>query len=137
MEVQEILKEHGLKITPQRKVILQVLRTMKNHPTAEMVIGKVTRKEPDISPATVYKTLDLFTVKGIIMRIRTDRDVMRYDPFIERHHHLYLNGSDEIVDFQDEELNRLLQEYFQRKNIPGVVVEDFRVEIQGRKIDER
>ena len=137
MEVQEILKEHGLKVTPQRKVILQVLRTMKNHPTAEMVIGKVTRKEPDISPATVYKTLDLFTVKGIIMRIRTDRDVMRYDPFIERHHHLYLNGSDEIVDFQDEELNRLLQEYFQRKNIPGVVVEDFRVEIQGRKIDER
>ncbi len=137
MEVQEILKEHGLKITPQRKVILQVLRTMKNHPTAEMVIAKVTRKEPDISPATVYKTLDLFTEKGIIMRIRTDRDVMRYDPFIERHHHLYLNGSDEIVDFQDEELNRLLQEYFQRKNIPGVVVEDFRVEIQGRMIEER
>jgi Fur family peroxide stress response transcriptional regulator len=131
--VQDRLREHGLKVTPQRKVILEVISQMKNHPTADMILQEIGRVEPDISTATVYKTLDLFAEKGLILRIKTDRDVMRYDPFINRHHHLYLDGTDDIVDFEDDELNRLLEEYFNRKQIPGMVIEDYRVEIKARK----
>ena len=131
--VQERLREHGLKVTPQRKVILEVISKMKNHPTADMILQEISRVEPDISTATVYKTLDLFAEKGLILRIKTDRDIMRYDPFINRHHHLYLDGTDEILDFEDDELNRLLEEYFTRKQIPGMVIEDYRVEIKARK----
>ncbi len=135
--IQERLREHGLKVTPQRKVILEVISGMRNHPTAEMVISEVKRVEPDISSGTVYKTLDLFVEKGLILRIKTDRDVMRYDPFVERHHHLYLEGSGEIVDFEDHELNHLLEEYFRRKQIPGMVIEDYRVEIKARISDTK
>ncbi len=136
MEIQEILKEHGLKVTPQRKVILQVLRTMKNHPTAEMIIREVTLKEPDISTATVYKTLDIFVRKGIIRKIKTDDDIMRYDPFTDRHHHIYSLDSNEIIDYADKELNNLLESYFRKKNIPGFRVKDFRLEIIGEKTKE-
>ena len=131
---QERLREHGLKVTPQRKVILEVISGMRNHPTAEMIMRQVEQVEPDISAGTVYKTLDLFAEKGLILRIKTDRDIMRYDPFINRHHHLYLDGTDKIVDFEDEELNRLLEEYFRKKRIPGMVVEDYRVEIKAREV---
>lgn len=131
-KIQERLREHGLKVTPQRKVILEVISKMKNHPTAEMILQEMGRVEPDISKATVYKTLDLFAEKGLILRIKTDRDVMRYDPFVNRHHHLYLDDTDEIVDYEDEELNLLLEEYFRKKNIPGMVIEDYRVEIKAR-----
>lgn len=127
------LKEHGLKVTPQRKIILEIIRRMKNHPTAEMVIRKVTSREPDISPGTVYKTLNLLSAKGIITRIKTDKDVMRYDPSTARHHHLYIKNTDEIVDYKDEELNHILEEYFHKKNIPGFRIEDFRLEIIGRE----
>ncbi len=133
MEIQEILKEQGLKVTPQRKVILQVLRTMKNHPTAEMIIREVTLKEPDISTATVYKTLDIFVRKGIIRKIKTDSDIMRYDPFTDRHHHLYNHDTNEIIDYQDNELNNMLESYFRNKNIPGFQVKDFHLEIIGEK----
>jgi len=131
---QERLREYGLKVTPQRKVILEVISGMRNHPTAEMIMRQVEQVEPDISAGTVYKTLDLFAEKGLILRIKTDRDIMRYDPFINRHHHLYLDGTDKIVDFEDEELNRLLEEYFRKKRIPGMVVEDYRVEIKAREV---
>ncbi len=131
--VRERLREHGLKVTPQRKVILEVISEMRNHPTAEMVIREVRRVDPDISAGTVYKTLDLFVEKGLIMRISTDRDVMRYDPVIGRHHHVHLDGSEEILDLEDEELNRMLEEYFRNRELPGLVVEDFHVEIKARK----
>ncbi len=130
---QDILKEHGLKVTPQRKIILEILSTMKDHPTADKIIREVTLREPNISPGTVYKTLDIFTEKGIIQKIRTDKGIMRYDPFTSRHHHLYFPDSDEIRDYEDEELNRLLESFFHRKNIPGFKVEDFRLEIIGKK----
>ncbi len=122
-----------MKVTPQRKIILEILFEMKNHPTADMIIREVTLREPDISQGTVYKTLDLLVEKGIIHKIKTDRDVMRYDPFTARHHHLYVHATDEIRDYEDEELNRLLEAYFSRKSIPGFRVEDFRLEIIGRK----
>lgn len=133
--IRDQLKKHGLKVTPQRKIILEIIRRMKNHPTAEMVIREVTLREPDISPGTVYKTLDSFATKGIINRIKTDKDIMRYDPFTIRHHHLYIYNTDEIVDYKDKELNHLLEEYFSKKNIPGFQIEDFRLEIIAKNIN--
>ena len=135
--IQKLLKEHGIKITPQRKIILGILFAMNNHPTAEMIIREVTLKEPNISPGTVYKTLDLLVEKGIIHKIKTEKDIMRYDPFIHRHHHLYIRETDEIIDYEDEDLNRLLESFFSKKNIPGFRVEDFRLEITARQNEQK
>jgi len=134
-EIQERLRQHGLKATPQRILILQIILDMRNHPTAEMVISKVIRKQSTLSPGTVYKTLEAFVKKGIINRIMTEKDIMRYDPVTERHHHLYINNTKEILDYRDEELNRILEDYFRKKKIPGFRVKDFHVEIKGEKTD--
>ena len=135
MKKQEIrirLKESGLKMTPQRLLIMEVITGMRNHPTADLIINKVREVQPDISPATVYKTLDTLVQKGLICKISTEDGSMHYDPVTLLHHHLYNTDTGEIKDYHDEELNRLLQHYFNHKKIPGFKLEDFRLELNGK-----
>lgn len=130
-EISRILRESGLKVTPQRMLIMEIISGMYHHPTAEQIIQKVDESQPGISPATVYKTLDTLVQKGLICKISTEDGSMRYDPVTRLHHHLYSKTTGKIKDYHDEELNQLLQQYFKRKKIPGFKLEDFRLEING------
>ena len=56
-ELVQKFKKHGYKMTPQRRVILEVLTETPSHPTAEQIHGLVKERLPDISLATVYNTL--------------------------------------------------------------------------------
>lgn len=135
-EISKHLRETGLKVTPQRMLIMEIISGMNNHPNAEMIIKQVQERQPGISPATVYKTLDTLVQKGLICRISTEDGIMHYDPITHRHHHLYSKSTGKISDYHDEELNRLLQDYFNRKKIPGFKLEDFRLEINGNFEEE-
>jgi Fur family peroxide stress response transcriptional regulator len=57
---------------------------------------------------------------------------MRYDGILERHHHLYCSESDRIEDYNDKELDDLLNEYFKRKKIKDFKVEDIKLQIKGK-----
>jgi Fur family transcriptional regulator, peroxide stress response regulator len=129
------LVEKGLKVTPQRIAILEAIVKLGNHPTAENIIDYIRRNHPNISTATVYKVLDAFVSCSLINRVVTERDIMRYDAVMENHHHLYYSDSDRIEDYKDEELNRLLEAYFEKKGIPGFKIEDLKLQIIGKQID--
>lgn len=127
-----ILKDKGLKITPQRVAILESFQHFQHHPTAEQVITFIRNNHPNIATGTVYKTLETFVFKGILNRVKTDRDIMRYDPILEPHHHLYDEDSERIEDYFDDELNLLLANYFQNKNIPGFNIQEIVLQIRGK-----
>ena len=129
------LVEKGLKVTPQRIAILEAIIQLGNHPTAENIIDYIRKKHPNISTATVYKVLDAFASSGLISRVKTERDIMRYDAVLDKHHHLYYADSDKIEDYKDEDLNRLLEAYFEKKNIPGFKIEDLKLQIIGKHIE--
>jgi len=132
--VQEIvarLNQAGLKITPQRVAVMQSLLKMKNHPTADDLFAEVANTIPGLSPTTIYNTLDVFVKNGLVKRVKTDADVMRYDAITEHHHHLYCADSDRMEDYFDPELDRLLAEYFERKKIKGFSVNDIRLQLMG------
>jgi Fur family peroxide stress response transcriptional regulator len=57
---------------------------------------------------------------------------MRYDAILEKHHHLYCADSDRIEDYYDEELNKVLEKYFIKKNIPGFEIKEIRLQISGK-----
>lgn len=133
-EIRSLLVEKGLKVTPQRIIILEAIYMLDNHPTAENIIEYIRKNHPNISSATVYKVLDTFFTNGLIHRVKTERDIMRYDAVLESHHHLYYSDSDRIEDYIDEELNRLLEEYFNKKGIPGFKIEDLKLQIIGKHI---
>jgi len=123
--------EKGLKITPQRVVILEAIYKLNNHPTADNIIEYIRESHPNIATGTVYKVLDTLVENGLIKKVTTDKDVMRYDGIIENHHHLYCSECDLIEDYKDEELDELLHNHFKNKNIEGFKIEDIVLQIRG------
>lgn len=137
MKIEEIinkLSQKGLKVTPQRIAILEAIMNLNNHPTAENIIDYIKINHPNISVGTVYKVLDAFVEKELINKVKTEKDIMRYDPLVENHHHIYCSDSDRIDDYVDMELNHLLENYFENKKIPGFRIEDIKLQIIGKYI---
>lgn len=124
--------EKGLKITPQRVVILEAMYKLNNHPTAESIIEYIRRSHPNIAIGTVYKVLDTLVENDLIQKVKTENDIMRYDAIMGKHHHIYYSNSDKIEDYFDDELNELLTRYFNEKNIPNFKIEDIRLQIIGK-----
>lgn len=84
----ERLHREGKKITPQRRLIYQALANKISHPSAEDIYEEVRAIIPDISLATVYKTLRELVDMGEVLEIKYQSDQSRFDPLITPHHHL-------------------------------------------------
>jgi Fur family transcriptional regulator, peroxide stress response regulator len=125
------LKDSNLKVTPQRVAVLEALNNLKNHPTADKIKEYVVKNHPNIAVGTIYKTLETFVDKGLVKKVKTEKDVMRYDAILENHHHLYCEDTERIEDFFDDELDNLIDKYFQRKKIPNFKVKDIKLQIIG------
>jgi Fur family transcriptional regulator, peroxide stress response regulator len=130
------LSQAGLKITPQRIAVLEAVIDLRNHPTAENVMDFIKANHPNIATGTVYKTLETFVEKGLIKKVKTDRDIMRYDAITEPHHHLYSSASDRIEDFIDPELHRIIEKYFETHKIPNFKIEDIKLQIIGEFLND-
>jgi Fur family transcriptional regulator, peroxide stress response regulator len=131
-DIRNKLIEKGLKVTPQRIAILEAIIKLNNHPTADNIIDYIRNNHPNIATATVYKVLDALVANELIMKVKTEKDVMRYDAVMERHHHLYCSESDRIEDFVDTELNEMIETYFEKKIIKGFKIEDVKLQILGK-----
>ncbi len=128
--IRKKISEKGLKATPQRVIILETIYRLGNHPTAENIIADIKKNYPSIATGTVYKVLETFVNNKLIKRVKTDRDIMRYDGEVEKHHHLYFSDSDLIEDYRDEELDKMLEAYFKNKEINGYKIEDIALQIK-------
>lgn len=133
-EIKDKLADKGLKVTPQRIAILEAIIKLNNHPTADNIIDYIRKNNPNIATATVYKVLDALTENQLIKKVKTEKDIMRYDAMMEKHHHIYYSNSDNIEDYNDLELNDLLEKYFEKKRIPGFMIEDIKLQIAGKYI---
>lgn len=134
-EISNRLIEKGLKVTPQRIAILEAIVKLNNHPTAENIIDYIRKVHPHIAVATVYKVLDALVENRLINRVKTEKDIMRYDAMMEKHHHIYSSDSDRIDDFKDDELDEILEKYFEKKGIPGFKIEDIKLYVIGKFIN--
>lgn len=131
-EVSTMLVEKGLKVTPQRMAILEAIQHLGNHPTAENISDYIRKNHPNISVATVYKVLDVLVENNLIRRVKTEKDVMRYDAVLESHHHIYCTDSDNIEDYFDDDLDKMLQAYFEQKKLTNFQIEDIKLQIIGK-----
>ena len=136
IEIRNKLIEKGLKVTPQRIAILEAIIKLNNHPTAENIIDYIRNNHPNIATATVYKVLDALVASELIKKVKTEKDVMRYDAIMENHHHLYCSESDRIEDFFDTELNEMIEKYFEKKKIPDFEIEDVKLQIIGKFLND-
>ena len=128
----EQLKEKGLKVTPQRVAIYEAIVNLKNHPTAENVIEYIKSNHPNISVGTVYKVLDSLVENSLLKKVKTEKDIMRYDAVLSNHHHLYCVETERIEDYEDENLNELINDYFKNKKIKNFNVQEIKLQITGK-----
>lgn len=92
------LRAYGIAVTPQRLAILDSLQHRQDHPSAEKIYQEVRRQLPAISFNTVYKTLEIFYQKGLVLKVNPLHEVARYDGETNRHVHLVCRRCQRIVN---------------------------------------
>ena len=104
----------GVKLTDQRRIIAKIISESKkeygesDHPDVDELYSRVSKVDPKISIATVYRTVKLFEEAGILTKHDFKGGKARYEAMIESHHdHLIDIKSGEIIEFVDEEIEKL------------------------------
>ena len=110
--------------TIQKIKILDYVRSVKTHPTAEEVFENVRKEIPSITLATVYRNLNQLSEKGVISRLEINHE-FRYDYMTQAHVHIVCKDSGEVIDVLDKTTNELLQKLLskikRKKIIPNTV----------------
>lgn len=124
----------GLKITEQRKVILKVLEESADHPSVEMVCARAKEIDSSVSIATVYRTLGLLDELGLVLKHDFGETHARFevkpDHDHEHHHHLIDTETGQVIEFQNEELEKLTHRIAEEL---GYDIVDHTFEIFGHK----
>ena len=94
----ESLFNGGLRFTPQRQQVYDVLLHKRDHPTAEEVFIRAKRQMPEISHATVYNCLDALVKCGLARQVTLDRGATRFCPNMHEHCHFYCDECDTVFD---------------------------------------
>ena len=121
----------GVKLTDQRRVIAQVMSESTDHPDVDELYNRVSKIDPKISIATVYRTVKLFEESGILTKHEFKGGKARYESMIESHHdHLIDVKTGEIIEFVDEEIEKLQKKVAEKH---GYTLVDHKLELYGVK----
>ncbi len=133
--IEQLCVEKGLKMTGQRRVIARVLSESTDHPDVEQVYRRAAAIDPRISIATVYRTVKLFEEASILARLDFGDGRARYEEAPEEHHdHLIDVKSGTVIEFHNEEIERLQREVARRL---GYELVGHRLELYGVPIANR
>ena len=86
MDIAQILRSEGFKVTPQRIAIYDALRGCHNHPTAEMIYHRLRPMHPSMSLATVYNNIKVLIDEGVVSEIKVRNDTTTYFDFMGHDH---------------------------------------------------
>jgi Fur family transcriptional regulator, peroxide stress response regulator len=99
----DLLRQRGLKITPQRRAILELLVGDTSHPTAEEIYRRLRQRMPDISRMTIYNTLHSLVSIGELVEVEgASGEGIRYDTNAAGHDHLFCLRCHAIVDIAQD-----------------------------------
>jgi len=116
------LREHGLRVTAPRVVVLRVLRDGRadrdehgvdaghGHMSAEEIYDAVLARYPAINVVTVYRTLESFEAHALAVRVVLDDRLTRWEWIGDAHHHLVCRRCGRVVELTDEPFQRLAAE---------------------------
>ena len=125
----------GVKLTDQRKVIAQVMSESSDHPDVDELYNRVSKIDPKISIATVYRTVKLFEEASIVTKHDFKGGKARYEQVMEDHHdHLIDVKSGEIIEFVDHEIEKLQKKVAEKY---GYELIDHKLELYGLKKDSK
>ena len=129
--IERLCVERGLKMTGQRRVIARVLADSDDHPDVEELYRRAGALDRNISIATVYRTVRLLEEKGILERRDFGGGRARYEPTEHGHHHHLIDiDTGRVLEFEDDDHERLLHAVARRL---GFDLVSHRLELFGRR----
>ena len=134
-KIEQKCLEKGVKLTDQRRIIVRILSESKekygesDHPDVDELYNRVSKIDPKISIATVYRTVKLFEEAGILTKHDFKTGKARYE-LNDDHNHLIDIKTGEIIEFVDDEIE-LLQKKVAEKY--GYKLVDHKLELYGIK----
>ena len=129
--IEEKCLTKGVKLTEQRKIIAKIMSDSQDHPDVDELYKRASKIDSKISIATVYRTVKLFEEAGIVAKHDFKGGKARYEELNEGHHdHLIDIKTGEIIEFVDDEIEKLQQKVAEKY---GYKLVDHKLELYGIK----
>jgi len=128
----EILRGHGIQPSARRMAVAGYVLHTEEHPSADQVWARVKRSVPTISRATVYNTLNLLVMKGLLRQLVVAEGRVVFDPHVGPHHHFVdeATGAIHDVPWDAVEVRRV-------DSLRGFEVREYQVVMRGRKLQPK
>ena len=127
----EFLEQKSLRLTSQRQAIIDSVFSTEEHFTAEQLLEWSRKRDRSVSRATVYRTLPLLTLSGLVREMDFGKDYKYYDPNYAdhpNHSHIICQDCEKIVEFESKRIEKLENEISHRL---GFSVKSQRLQITG------
>ncbi|MFC3230013.1 Fur family transcriptional regulator [Marinibaculum pumilum] len=133
--LEKLCLDKGMRMTGQRRIIARVLSLAEDHPDVEELYRRASEVDPNISLATVYRTVRLFEEAGILQRHDFGDGRARYEETPEEHHdHLIDMRSGRVIEFHDDEVEALQEKIAARL---GYRLIDHRMELYAVPLEDK
>ncbi len=98
MSCLQTLKDQGFKLTPQRRLIADIIHDNTSHLTAEDIIDYVQSKMPGVNKSTIYRTLDILEKAGCVFKSESSDHFIYHHAEEGHHHHLVCRQCGKTID---------------------------------------
>lgn len=135
-KLETYLIHHGLKMTMQRKIILETMESIPYHMTLDELLTAVQAHRPGVGQATIYRTMKLFVGAKIVEEHRFDDGITRYEiqEEGEHHDHLICLSCGHIIEFEDELIEK--RQHVISEEL-GIRITTHKMELYGHCIDSK
>ena len=139
LDIYDLCKKSGVKLTSQREIIADVINNSKDHPDVDKIYQRANKKNSKISLATVYRTVKLFEDAKVIIKhdFRFGKDKSRYESTTKwEHNHLIDVVTGKVIEFQNPGFENLSKKIAEKKGykIIGYKLELFAIKEACKKI---
>ncbi len=125
----------GLRLTDQRRAVVSVLENARDHPNIQDLYERASQVDPNLSIATVYRTVKLLEELDILTKLEFGDGVARYEIADKNHHdHLIDLKTGKVIEFYDEEIERLQKKQAQKL---GYRLMGHRLELYGTPLEDK
>ncbi|MBR5523401.1 MAG: transcriptional repressor [Akkermansia sp.] len=100
MQTASVVKRAGLRMTKQRRAVVDAILASKDHPTAGVIYERAKEIEPGISLATIYNCLETMAKAGVINHLHFDNGPSRFCPNFVPHVHVLDDSNNKVIDVQ-------------------------------------
>lgn len=104
-DILTMLKNHGVMPTPQRMEVAEVLLDRAQHLSADQIMDRLRDAGSQVSKATVYNTLKLFSEKSLVKEVNVDPSRKFYDSTTYAHHHFYHMDTGQLSDIPADQVS--------------------------------